>query len=200
MALEVATEQHRAKNREYSRKYSAKTRAQINDKARACRAKNPEKVREYNREYDAKNRDRINGQERARRAKNSEQINERAREYHAANREQINERKREYDAANSSAKCEKTRNRVHNLAPGQYDDMLAAQSGLCAICGKPETALSSSGGVRALAVDHCHDTGVRGGLLCHRCNAGIGLLNDDPALFRAAIDYLESVRPRLRIA
>lgn len=43
-----------------------------------------------------------------------------------------------------------------------------------------------------LAVDHCHETGVVRGLLCRRCNTGIGLLRDDPMVLNAAVAYLEA--------
>ncbi len=68
--------------------------------------------------------------------------------------------------------------------------MCAAQKGLCAICGKPET-LVVRGKVRRLAVDHDHLTGRVRRLLCLGCNTGIGKFQHDPALLRAAADYLE---------
>lgn len=45
----------------------------------------------------------------------------------------------------------------------QYDKMLAAQGGKCAICKRPPKS-------RRLAVDHDHKTGKVRGLLCFRCN------------------------------
>ena len=45
----------------------------------------------------------------------------------------------------------------------QYDAMLDAQGGGCAICGNPPKT-------RRLDVDHDHRTGKVRGLLCHRCN------------------------------
>lgn len=66
-------------------------------------------------------------------------------------------------------------------------ELVATQKGLCAICGNlPE-------GVRGLHVDHCHNTGVVRGLLCHGCNTGIGNLKDDPELLERAVKYLRSI-------
>jgi hypothetical protein len=45
----------------------------------------------------------------------------------------------------------------------QYERLLAAQGGHCALC--PNTPKT-----RRLAVDHEHRTGRVRGLLCHRCN------------------------------
>lgn len=79
----------------------------------------------------------------------------------------------------------------YNLTVEQYDAMLAAQGGVCALCGQPERTLYRAR-VRRLSVDHPHEgTGVRA-LLCASCNRGIGLLGDDPNLLRKAADYLDA--------
>ena len=70
------------------------------------------------------------------------------------------------------------------LTPETYAALLASQDGKCAICGLPQNG-------EALAVDHGHETGKMRGLIHRKCNTAIGLLNDDPALLRAAIVYLE---------
>ncbi len=49
---------------------------------------------------------------------------------------------------------------------------------------------------RLVVVDHDHKTGRPRGLLCHNCNSAIGKLNESPALFRAALAYLEKHRGR----
>lgn len=64
-----------------------------------------------------------------------------------------------------------------------YAELLSGQHGRCAICG----ALPKS---RPLAVDHDHHTGRIRGLLCDRCNGGIGMLGDDIEILRRAIEYL----------
>lgn len=81
----------------------------------------------------------------------------------------------------------------YNLTPEQHDEMLAAQNGLCALCGNPP----DPNGVRAasrLHVDHDHLTGVVRELLCNVCNQGLGHFRDDPALLRAAADYIDRHR------
>lgn len=83
----------------------------------------------------------------------------------------------------------------YGLTIEQHDVMLATQNGLCAICSqspKPD-------GIRAanrLHADHDHVTGSIRALLCNNCNNGIGRFRDDPALLRAAAEYIESHRSR----
>jgi hypothetical protein len=83
----------------------------------------------------------------------------------------------------------------YGLSPEDLAKMLSDQDGLCAICKKPETASRRGGGVRALAVDHCHANGHVRALLCSACNTGLGSFNDDPDRLRAAIQYLERHKP-----
>lgn len=83
-----------------------------------------------------------------------------------------------------------------SITQGRYDEMLERQSGMCAICHKPET-----GGTR-LAVDHDHSccdgdfscgNCIRG-LLCKRCNMAIGLLFDNPNTIASALYYVKGKR------
>lgn len=67
-----------------------------------------------------------------------------------------------------------------------YDRILAGQDGGCAICGSSE----AGGRGNRFHIDHCHTTGRIRGLLCIRCNQGLGYFSDDPAIFRDAISYL----------
>lgn len=65
----------------------------------------------------------------------------------------------------------------------KFKAMLDTQNGLCAICSKTQKP--------RLCVDHNHSTGVVRGLLCVKCNAGLGIFRDDPALMLRAIEYLQ---------
>lgn len=83
-----------------------------------------------------------------------------------------------------------TLKRWHGITEEQYDALLAAQDGVCAICGGVETNRNGF-----LNVDHCHDSKVIRGLLCEPCNLAIGIMRDDPARLRAAAAYLEQDHP-----
>lgn len=56
--------------------------------------------------------------------------------------------------------------RAYGITLEDYKNMLKAQNGCCAICGK-------TGLERKLVVDHNHTTGKIRGLLCDKCNIGL---------------------------
>ena len=76
------------------------------------------------------------------------------------------------------------RQRLYGVSRERYEQMVAEQNGVCAICGGPP-------GERSLNVDHDHATGQVRSLLCTRCNIGIGGFRDDPTLILKALAYLE---------
>jgi len=84
-----------------------------------------------------------------------------------------------------------TLRREYGLTEADYEAMLEAQPGLCAICREPERAASNER-IKRLCVDHDHDTGRVRGLLCHACNAAIGLIRGDAGTLRRAAEYLEA--------
>jgi len=67
--------------------------------------------------------------------------------------------------------------------------MLEKQGGVCAVCKRPETARNQYG-IKRLAVDHDHETGKVRGLLCSKCNTGLGALDDNTGRLQACINYL----------
>lgn len=72
-----------------------------------------------------------------------------------------------------------------------FTDKLQKQGNVCAICGNPETAKDPRHAkVRSLAVDHSHRSGKVRGLLCSRCNLGLGSFLDDQTALDRAISYL----------
>jgi len=74
--------------------------------------------------------------------------------------------------------------RRYGLTRAQVDVLRDGQGDACAICGAPGPE----------HLDHDHLTGRIRALLCQRCNQGLGLLRDDPAILRAAADYVEEHR------
>jgi hypothetical protein len=80
---------------------------------------------------------------------------------------------------------------VHKIATAdEYERLASAQRQLCAICGHCETMVDPSGRFKRLAVDHDALTGDIRGLLCARCNMGIGLFDHDARRLQAAVEYM----------
>lgn len=106
------------------------------------------------------------------------------------------EYERERKRANGQQNPEYTRAlnlRRYGLSLEQFDIMLAAQDGRCAICQ------TDAPGGQGWHVDHdhrCCSTRKTScgrclrGLLCSRCNIAIGNLRDDAAIIQAALDYV----------
>jgi len=82
--------------------------------------------------------------------------------------------------------------REYGISLACYKRIEKIQGGLCLICGKPETATHPKfGTLKHLAVDHDHSNGKVRGLLCSRCNQGLGMFLDNPSNMRVAADYIE---------
>ena len=70
------------------------------------------------------------------------------------------------------------------LTAAEYERILAQQGNVCAICGEGASE------TRRFAVDHCHKTKRIRGLLCDRCNCGLGNFKDRVELLEFAAQYL----------
>lgn len=93
--------------------------------------------------------------------------------------------------------------RAYGLSLEQYDAILEAQGGRCAICGSDDPHVGRRpivNGYRTqtapayFAVDHDHATGKVRGLLCSRCNRALGGFQDDLHTLLIAVAYLEENR------
>lgn len=74
----------------------------------------------------------------------------------------------------------------YGVTEAWYEAQLKKQNGLCAIC---KDELRSNSG-EPLTVDHCHTTSIIRGLLCRRCNFGLGAFADNPVWVNAAWRYI----------
>ncbi len=63
----------------------------------------------------------------------------------------------------------------------EFDEMMAAQEGRCAICGGPDPQ----------HLDSDHRTGWVRGILCFNCNGGLGQFRDHVGYLGNAITYLK---------
>ena len=101
-------------------------------------------------------------------------------------REDCKKKVSEYYKRNQDVRLSQ-RLRKYGISVSRYKELLAKQNNKCAICG---SGIGDSTGNR-LYVDHNHSDGCVRGLLCSKCNFGIGQFNDDIELLKKAIEYLE---------
>jgi hypothetical protein len=73
--------------------------------------------------------------------------------------------------------------RKYGITLEHYENLLANQNGVCAICGNPPTD-------KRLSIDHCHATKKIRGLLCYRCNTGLASFHDNESLLWTAYHYI----------
>ena len=100
--------------------------------------------------------------------------------------------RREHYKENKDRILDSHRFRSYGVTKEEYQQRVQDQDGKCAICKREESARAYvTKKVRALAVDHCHDTGNVRGLLCRACNLGIGHFEDNLEFLKEAVKYLE---------
>lgn len=91
-------------------------------------------------------------------------------------------------AANPNWMREEVTLRRYGLTPQAFADMLKAQGGGCAIC---HLTLDFATKTTVPHIDHDHATGEVRGILCLKCNTGLGAFGDKPSLLSEAVLYLE---------
>jgi Recombination endonuclease VII len=75
--------------------------------------------------------------------------------------------------------------RNYGITLEDYEAMFTSQGNCCAICRREP-------GNRPLHVDHCHDSGVVRGLLCHQCNWYLGTIEADRGVLERLLEYLKT--------
>jgi len=104
-----------------------------------------------------------------------------------------NKQKREWGKTETGKESRKRTNlkKRYNMSVDKYEKILDAQNYVCKICGKRETDKHQNGEYKDLSIDHNHNTGKIRGLLCQKCNRGLGSFDDDPILLKKAAKYIE---------
>lgn len=93
--------------------------------------------------------------------------------------------KRKWEKANpNKVKCYRRKRTLasYGISVEDYEQLMRNQKHKCAICKRKVK----------LVVDHCHKTGKIRGLLCNTCNAGLGMLGDNKANLRRAVEYVSN--------
>lgn len=83
---------------------------------------------------------------------------------------------------------------MYGITEDDFQRMFAEQGHKCACCGTRTIA-----GKRGWMVDHCHATGLLRGIICYRCNSGLGILGDSVDRLLMAVAYLQKERPAIYV-
>ena len=114
-------------------------------------------------------------------------------EYHRAKSREHYARHREYHIqyAREHRRNDPTIDRINHLKTvygltlSGYESLVEKQENKCALCGGERC-----GPGKRWHIDHDHSSGKIRGLLCSRCNTGLGLFDHSPERLQMAIDYL----------
>lgn len=162
----LTDEERRERNRESSRRWRERNRQKHRESVQIWRQENPDRKREANARWAAENPRSVR-----------------------ASRDRWSEANPDYRPIVTPEQRRRYKLRhQYGMTPEEYDEMVRAQSGQCAIC---HVEADQDRSHTKLAVDHDHATGAVRALLCRACNAGLGHFLDDPARLRAAAGYLE---------
>ena len=93
----------------------------------------------------------------------------RGKQYYQEKKDWILSKQRKYTKENPDKRKSAMLKYEYGITLDDYNKMFNAQEGKCAICKKHQNELK-----KTLCVDHDHKTGKVRGLLCGRCNAGLG--------------------------
>jgi hypothetical protein len=130
--------------------------------------------------------------------KDIEKRRQKCRNYHNKHKERLNIRRHEHYINNRAAVLERMY-KYHQTPEGkmntrkqqvaqygitieEYNRLFKLQNGKCAICNVTQE--------KSLDVDHCHKSNKVRGLLCRKCNLGIGFMQDSPDICKKASEYL----------
>lgn len=133
-----------------------------------------------------------NAAKRAWYGRNRDAVKDNVRRWQQANAERhnANQRRRRLDPSRKRRERDGHLRRKFGISIEQYEAMLEAQGGRCAICRRePHPTIS-------LHVDHDHERGHLRGLICFDCNAGLGKFRDRRRLLAAAMRYLDTHDPQ----
>lgn len=138
----------------------------------------PRKTLEGRQEYRRANKDRFHAYAKEYRMVHKDKVSKYNATYRAAHQDELNESNRE------RAQEKQYYLKRYGMTVDDYDEMLEAQGGVCAVCGR-------TNGSKRLAVDHNHETGEVRALLCDVCNHTLGKVHEDIEWLMRMVKYLE---------
>ena len=157
-------------------KMTEKQKEQNRERSRKWRQANPDRVKEGQKRYKEANPEKTREYQRKWVAANPGRVKEKCKKYYQDNSDKLKESMRKAQYAQ------------YGITAAEFDSISIAQGKACVICGERER------NGKRLSIDHDHSTGKFRGLLCHRCNVGLGMFRDSEDLLSMAISYLRERR------
>lgn len=108
--------------------------------------------------------------------------------HNAYSREKSKEKPRVRTKEQQRKRCLQRILATHKLSEREYFALIEKQKRRCALC---LSSFKDSEERFMMVVDHNHATGKVRGILCYKCNNGLGQFNDDVFLLRNAIEYIK---------
>ena len=164
----LTDEEKRIRKNQYMAQYRITAKSRIAALKVACRANKPEQYKERGKAYRERTRPKRLAKKKEYRENNAEKVRAGLRSWAVANREKIKAQGFERKLVGR-----------YGMSVVQYNEMLEAQGGTCAICPTKPTEK------QRLAIDHCHETGKVRSLLCHMCNKHLGIFEKNYDRFLA---------------
>lgn len=116
---------------------------------------------------------------------------ERNREWEKRNPEKVKQYRRHGYLRHCDRYAEDSIFRQRKITKEEYVNLIKKQNNKCAICFNEESVIMRKDkSVSPLSIDHDHKTGKIRGLLCARCNRGLGSFKESEERLLSAIDYL----------
>lgn len=138
---------------------------------------------EYGKKYLLKNKEKKDSWQKEYRIKNKEILREKRLKKYRENPEKYREIARRHKEKYPERILATNLRAKYGIGIDDWYSILAKSDGKCMICSSD----------KHLRLDHCHDSGRVRGALCHRCNIGIGMFDDNPdALWRAVCYLIEN--------
>lgn len=148
---------------------------------------NPEKVREKSRRWRENHPARVKRVNAEQYKKNRKKILKQKKSVYRDDPGKQRKRSLKWQRDNPEKKRITVLKSLYGLNEDEYRNLLDKTRGVCPICKNGFDYKT-----HFICVDHDHLTGAVRGLICRRCNSGLGFFTDDPNIFMNAIKYLKN--------
>lgn len=128
----------------------------------------------------------VNKYNKIQRTKHPERNRINCKSYRENNLEKIKNGQKNHYLKNKDRITNKILMKTYGISLEYKKELFDYQCGQCKICSTRFEKVGSA------HIDHCHETGKIRGLLCQKCNRGIGMFNEQINLLKIAIEYIEN--------